>query len=444
MEKFIVHGGKPLNGTISLAGAKNVALKLCVAAVLTDEEIMLRNVPDIRDMHGMMELLTHIGLTCSFTDNILRVRNSNRIATRIPLELGAKLRTSSLFMGPLLSRYGEAMIPNPGGCRIGARPIDRHIDALKIMGADISYNSDDGYFHAHAPELRGAEIPFGKNTHTGTEAVILSAVLASGRTVIRNAAEEVEIDDLISMLNSMGASVRRDTGRTIIIDGVPRLHGTEYTVMSDRNEEVTLAVLALASDGEITVRKSQAKNLGAFLSLLRQAGAAYTVLDDETTRYARSGRLKRTDVITLPHPGFMTDWQAPWALLMTQATGESTIHETVFESRFSYVSELVKMGAKIDFFNPSVPDPGNFYNFNWQDRKNGTYQAIRIRGPVKLHNAVLDMSDLRAGATLLIASLIAGGESILYGVDQIDRGYEAIDIRLGVLGADISRVKEDA
>lgn len=443
MDKFIIRGGIPLKGQITVAGAKNVALKILVASLLTDDELVIHNVPQIRDVFFMLEVLKVLGVTSAVDGHTVRVKHTHIPKAKVPLDVAARLRTSSMVMGPLLARYGEATTPNPGGCRLGARPIDRHIEALKTMGADITYRSSDGYFYGKTKGLHGATIRFVKNTHTGTETLILAAVLARGQTILDNAAEEVEIDDLIACLNQMGAKIRREDGRKIIIDGVSALHGTEYSIMPDRNEEVTFAIAAVMTGGDIIVKNSSRKNLTAFLSVFTKAGGHYQPVDNTTTRYLSDGTLRPTDVVTAPYPAFMTDWQAPWAVLMTQAKGVSTIHETVFESRFSYVAELTKMGAHIDFYDPKIENPAGFYNFNWKDRVNGYHQAIRIIGPTRLHNAVLEINDLRAGATLIIAALSAAGESIIHGVEQVDRGYEKIEERLRTLGARIERVTEE-
>jgi UDP-N-acetylglucosamine 1-carboxyvinyltransferase len=442
MEKFIITGGKPLSGNFRLAGAKNVALKTCVCSLLTDDPVVLKNIPLIRDVYLMKDLLNEIGVDCVFKDHTAELVFKKLKSVKIPLELGARLRTSSLIVGPMLARFGEAIIPNPGGCRIGARPIDRHVQGLIQMGAEVSYDSNDGYFHAKAKRLHGANIRFSKNTHTGTEALILAAVLAEGTTVISNAAEEIEINDLINLLNLMGGKIRRIRNREIVIEGVNKLHGAEYEIMSDRNEEVTIAIAAAITGGSITVEKSMYRDLVSFIDLYSKAGGGYEN-NDNTTRYFFNQPLKSVDVVTVPHPGFMTDWQAPWAVFMTQARGNAVIHETVFESRFSYVSELSKMGAKIDFFQPEVINPSEFYNFNWDDKQKESCQAIRITGPTKLHNAVIEMHDLRAGASLLLAALTAEGDSYIHGIEQIDRGYENIENRLSNLGAKIIRVSEE-
>lgn len=443
MDKFVVSGPSVLSGDVTSAGAKNVALKAIVVSLLTNEPIILHNMPHIRDVLLMLEVVKSLGAVTSFEGNTVRIEDGASRSTTVPLEIGARLRTSSMVLGPMLSRYGNAMIPNPGGCRIGARPIDRHIEGLKSMGATIDYNSTDGYFHAHADHLHGAEITFEKNTHTGTETLILAAVLADGTTVLRNAAEEVEIDDLIALLNSMGADIKRTGNREITIVGVTKLHGTEYTIMSDRNEEVTFAIAAVVSKGTITVHHSERKHLKAFLDVFVQAGGKYREIDDTTTEYFYDGPLRAVDVTTGQHPGFMTDWQAPWALMMTQAQGVSMVHETVFENRFSYVEELRKMGADIAYFDPIVEHPETFYNFNWTDKAVDAHQAIKITGPTTLHNAIMGMNDLRAGATVVLAAIIANGQSYIHGVEQIDRGYEHIDTRLQELGAHIERIEED-
>lgn len=441
MDKFVITGGLPLIGDITLGGAKNVALKATVASLLTDEEVIIRNVPDITDVHLMLEVVASLGKKVKFTDHIVRISNGNLLSHTVPLDEGARLRTSSMVLGPLLARLGIAKIPNPGGCRIGARPIDRHIEGLTHMGAIITYNSGDGYFHAKVNKLSGTKYSFPKNTHTGTETLMLAAVLAHGQTILENAAEEVEIDDLILLLATMGADIKRTKPREIIINGMVKLKGADFTIMPDRNEEVTFAIAAAITNGKITVHQSRRENLTIFLDLFLKAGGKYEIIDDTTTTYSRGTEILPTHVATQPHPCFMTDWQAPWAVFMTQASGTSTIHETVFESRFSYVKELQKMGADIEFFDPEVHNPSTFYNFNWSDKGDDSHQAVRIHGPVKLHNAVLEISDLRAGATLVLAAITAHGESYIHGVEQIDRGYEDIEKKLKKLGARIQRVK---
>lgn len=444
MDKFIITGGKALRGDVRLGGAKNVALKLLVASLLTDEPLVIRNVPEIRDVDIMLEVLTSLGVKVVRRGDTITAQNGHVSQFQVPLDIGARLRTSSMVIGPLLARYGKAMIPNPGGCRIGARPIDRHITGVRSLGATIEYHSDDGYFYATAPDgLKGTTYEFAKNSHTGTETIILATVLAKGRTVIKGAAEEVEVDELIALLNRMGARLWRSAPREITLEGVSSLHGAQYSIMPDRNEEVTFAIAAAITSGDITVIGSQRQHLSAFLTTFTAAGGTYEGIDETRTRYSRGTLLRAVDVVTRSHPGFMTDWQAPWAVFMTQATGRASIHETVFENRFGYAQELKKMGAQIEPYDPEVADPTNFYNFNWDDHTPGDHHAIRIHGPTKLHNAILTMNDLRAGATLVLAALAAKGQSVLHGVEHIDRGYEKIEERLRALGAQIERQKEE-
>lgn len=444
MDTLTITGGIPLQGEVTLGGAKNVALKLMVASLLTEEKVVIENVPEILDVELMVEVLLSLGVNISRNGSTVTAQNGHTNQSRVPLDIGARLRTSSMVIGPLLARYGEAMIPNPGGCRIGARPIDRHINALRNMGAVIDYRSDDGYFYASSPKgLTGISYEFSKNSHTGTETIILAAVLAKGKTIIKGAAEEVEVDELIAFLNRMGGNVCRRTPKEIVIEGVTSLHGASHRIMPDRNEEVTFAIAAAVTDGNIVVNGSQRQHLSAFLTAFTAAGGGYEEIDDTKTRYYKKNKLISVDILTKPHPGFMTDWQAPWAVLMTQAEGRATIHETVFENRFGYAEELRKMGAQIEAYDPPVTNPEKFYNFNWEDHTTGDHHAIRIHGPTKLHNAILVMNDLRAGATLVLAALAACGQSVLHGAGHIDRGYEKIEERLGKLGATIERQKEE-
>lgn len=444
MDTFIITGGIPLQGEVTLGGAKNVALKVLVASLLTDEELRIENVPEIRDVQLMVEVLESLGVQIERRGSTVTAKNKHVDGNRVPLDIGARLRTSSMVIGPLLARYGGAMIPNPGGCRIGARPIDRHITALRKMGATIEYRPGDGYFYATAPQgLSGISFEFAKNSHTGTETMLLASVLAKGRTIIKGAAEEVEVDELIAVLNAMGGKISRSGAREITVEGVSALHGTRYKVAPDRNEEVTFAMASAVTGGSITVVGSQRQHLTAFLEAFAKAGGVYEEIDGIRTRYSRGPQLRAIDIETKPHPGFMTDWQAPWAVLMTQAEGAAIIHETVFENRFGYTEELKKMGAEIKSYDPAVASPEAYYNFNWEDHQDGDHHAIRIQGSTKLHNAILTMHDLRAGATLVLAALAAEGQSVLHGVEHIDRGYEKIEERLRKLGAQIVRQKEE-
>ncbi len=440
MEKFIITGGKALNGFVKVGGAKNVAMKVILAGILTDERLTVHNIPLISSVLGTTQIVEPLGMSVLRKNHTLQLSGKNIHRQQVPLELGGLYRTAPMVMGPLLARFGKAVVPNPGGCRLGKRPVNWHVEALKQMGATITYK--DGYYHAHTKQLTGTRIKFVKNTHTGTETVLLAAVLAKGRTIIENGSEEPEVDDLIKLLLLMGADISRDK-RTIIINGVKRLSGAEMQIMYDRNEVVTYAIGAITTKGSVTVEGTQREYLQAFLNSLDQVGAGWEEIDKLTTRFFWKGPLKSSDIQTRPYPGFMTDWQAPWSVLTTQAIGISTIHETVFESRFSYALELRKMGAKIDFFEPDILNPKEFYNFNWRDKVEGYYQGIRVTGKTALHEAVVEITDLRAGATLVLAALVARGKSVIHGIEQIDRGYEEFDKRLKNLGAHIVRMKED-
>lgn len=445
MTKYIIQGGVVLNGTTKVSGAKNVALKAIVAACLTDEEVIIHNIPMISDFKVMTAIIKDFGGQIEISDHTARIRMRSFNKTDISLDSAAHIRTSSMFLAPLLAREGEGRVPNPGGCRIGARPIDRTIEALIEMGASIEYASGDGYFHGRvntpSKRLEGTTIQFEKNTHTGTETILIASVLAKGTTTIKNAAQEPEVDELIEFLNSMGAKIKRTDKRTIVIEGVEKLHGTTHTISPDRNEIVTLAIAAVVTKGDIFIEGAQIVNIEEFLEPFIAVGGGVEKKENGI-RFFYKGEIHPVDITTKPFPGFMTDWQAPWAVLMTQADGVSTIHETVYETRFSYVPELHKMGAKIELFRPSVEDPEVVYNFNTKDDSPENMHAARIIGPQKLHNAIVTMTDLRAGATLVIASLAAEGETTIHGILHVERGYEDFDLRLKNLGANIQKIEE--
>ncbi|MGA2911324.1 MAG: UDP-N-acetylglucosamine 1-carboxyvinyltransferase [Candidatus Levyibacteriota bacterium] len=439
MNKLIIKGGYKLKGEVSVLGSKNVALKILVAACLTSDEVIVKNVPLISDFMIMAEIIHNLGGEVKFNDHSVSIRLENFASEKISLDKAAEIRTSYMFLAPLLARLRKAVIPNPGGCRIGARPIDRIVDGLEKMGVNIRYNSKDGYFHALAPQgLVGTTYKFSKSTHTGTETMLLAAVLAKGKTVLENAAEEPEVDELIDLLNKMGAKIVRGAFRKITIEGVKKLHSAEFRIAPDRNEVVTFAVAALITEGDIFIRDIKTKGLEEFLELVKFCGGGVEEKENGI-RFFYKGELRPSDVATSFYPGFMTDWQGPWTVLMTKANGQSTIHETVYENRFTYVEELKKMGANIKFYKPEVKSPEDVYNFNIKDDNNKNLHAIKIFGPTVLHDAVLTISDLRAGASLVLAALAARGESVLLDVEHLDRGYEQFEQRLNNLGANIVR-----
>lgn len=447
MQKLIINGGKRLVGRISVSGAKNVALKALVAACLTNEKVIIKNIPLISDFMVMVNIIRELGGRVTVNDHVAKIQVKKFKKEKISLDEGAKIRTSAMFLAPLLARTGAAIIPNPGGCRIGARPIDRTIKGIKALGVSAKYNSSDGYFYLKkdkASESKRKKVihRFDKSTHTGTETMILASALFNGETVLQNAAEEPEIDELITLLTQMGAKIVRSGKREITISGVEKLNGATFTIDPDRNEVATFAIAAIVTKGDIFILNAHNVELDAFTDYLENSGAGVEKTKNGI-RFYYKGKLKSSDVTTSFYPGFMTDWQGPWAILMTQAHGTSIIHETVYESRFGYVKELKKMGANITFFNPEVEDPEKVYNFNLADKVPDYYHAIMIKGPDILHNAVMEISDLRAGATLVLGALIPCGESVIFGVEHLDRGYEKFEERLNSLGATVRRVKDE-
>ncbi len=444
-DAFIVTGGKPISGSVTVSGAKNVALKVVIAALMLEKPVTLKNIPHIKDIEELLTLISGLGGKWEFVaKNTLLVDGTSLSHDTVDLLYGSKIRVSFMMFAPLLYRLGTALIPNPGGCRIGARSIDRVIDMMKQFGVSVQYNSKTGYYTAtrNTDQFKAINYRFDKKTHTGTELALLFAACAQGTTTLENCALEPEIDDLIDFLNMNGAKIKRAQD-SIVINGVKELSNRssvgEFTIMGDRNEAVTYAVLALATKGDITVYGADAKHLGPFVEKVREAGGGIEEKKNAIRFYFKKD-LQHTYVVTLPHPGFMTDWQAPWAVLMTQAHGKSTLHETVFESRFGYVKELKKMGASITFFQPQLEDPHHTYQFKSSKNKVYKNQAIEITGNTPLHNAVLKVTDMRAGASLIIAALIATGESVVDGATIIDRGYEDIVEKLTGLGASIRRV----
>lgn len=442
MNKFVITGGNKLQGEITIAGAKNAALKVLVAACLTGEKVVIHNVPLIADLFVMIEIMKELGVHVELVDHTVTIQAKQFAHSSIPLDMGARARTSSMFIGPLLARTKEAIIPNPGGCRLGARPIDRTVEGVGQLGVDITYHSEDGYFHAKTNGLKGTKYRFLKNTHTGTETMIIAAALADGTTILDNAAEEPEINDVIALINAMGGNVKRTGNRQITIVGAKQLHGAEFTISPDRIEVATFAIAAVITGGDIFVKDAHKAHIDAFMEKYKETGAGYEIKEDGI-RFFANGTLRAVDVTTGIHPGFLTDWQAPWAILMTQAEGVASIHETVFENKLGYVKDLKRMGAKVKLFNPEVKDREATYNFNLEDDKPEYFHAVQIEGPTQLHNAVMTTLDIRAGAAIVLAALIAKGTSTIFGIEKLDRGYEGFETRLSKLGADIKRVDED-
>ena len=421
MQKFVVTGGVPLAGEVQIAGAKNAVLKMMAAAALTEERCALRNVPRISDVAILREVMGDIGFEVSRSGgDALDITASEARWLFVPLEAAAKMRASFILLGPLLTRFGRVIIPNPGGDRIGRRPVDLHVAAMEALGASIAYKN--GYYFAEAPPagLRGARVEFPTVTVMGTENLMLAATLARGTTVIDNAAREPEVDDLADMLRSMGARIARPAPRRIEVEGVDRLRGVEHRVMGDRLEAGTFAIAAAVTGGEVTMRGVDPASMGAFLGVLDEIGVPYQRLDVDGLRVSAAERYRAVQVETAPYPGFATDFQAPLAVLMTQADGHSAIHETIYEDRLEYTRELCRMGAVIEVLDE---------------------RRARVSGPTALRGAEVTIADLRAGATLVLAALAADGTSIIGGVEHVDRGYEQIESKLVALGAQINRIE---
>jgi UDP-N-acetylglucosamine 1-carboxyvinyltransferase len=418
MQKFIVTGGTPLHGSVRIAGAKNAVLKLMAAAALTDEPVLLRNVPKISDVMIMRETMGDIGFGVRRVNgDALEITASDADWLFVPLEAAMKMRSSFILLGPLLTRFGRVIISNPGGDRIGRRPVDLHVAAMESLGAVIEYKN--GYYFARAPQgLRGARIEFPYVTVMGTENALLAAVLARGTTVIDNAAREPETDDLIAMLCAMGARIERTAPHRLEVEGVDRLRGVEHHVIGDRLEAGTFAIAAAVTGGEVEMSGVDPAHLGAFLEVLGGMGVPFEAMADGLRVRAADG-YRPCEVETAPYPGFATDLQAPLAVLMTQADGDSRIHETIYEDRLDYTIELVKMGAVIEI----------------EDQ-----HTACVAGPTQLHGREVTISDLRAGATLVLAALAADETSVISGVEHVDRGYEQIEAKLVALGAQIHRI----
>ncbi|MEK7640958.1 MAG: UDP-N-acetylglucosamine 1-carboxyvinyltransferase [Patescibacteria group bacterium] len=431
--KFVIKGGNKLIGEIKLAGAKNAATKMLVASLLTSEPCVLENFPDIGDTKITEELCRSVGSKISREGSVLKIETPEITNSKV-VSLTRRNRIPILALGPLLSRVGEAEVPVLGGDRIGPRPVDIHIDALTAMGAKIE-TLDDRYVASAPQGLHGAEIRLRYPSVGATENTILAAVLAKGRTEIQNAATEPEILDLIKLLQKMGAIIEFGANRTIYIDGVDTLHGATHRIMPDRNEAVSFACLAVATNGRILVQDAHQESLLTFLNVLRRVGGDYKVLDSGIEFWkAVDGPLNPTMIETDTYPGFMTDWQQPVAVLLTQADGVSSIHETVYEDRFGYAQDLNLMGAEIKVQAKCLGELS--CRFSGKD----FLHSAQFIGPRKLHAANLTVRDLRSGIAHVIAALTAEGESVIDGIEELDRGYERIDERLRALNANIQRI----
>ena len=423
-EAFRVVGGRPLRGSVPISGAKNAALKLLAAAILTGERCRFTNVPEIADIKVLVETLRDIGVVVDHpAPNTYEVAAGDVDWLFVPLEAAAKMRASFILLGPLLARFGRVIISNPGGDRIGRRPVNLHVDAMRALGAEIEYRN--GYYYARSPgRLRGGEVRFPDVTVMGTENAMLAATLADGHTLIRPAAQEPEVDDLIGFLQAMGADVQRTAPDVIEVEGRRRLRGAEHRVMPDRIEAGTFVVAGAITGGEVTITGAPTQALGSFLDVLHRMGVDLSCNGETiTVRGAPpdATAYRAVDITTAPYPGLATDLQPPTAVLLTQAQGRSNIHEAIFEDRLEWMDELRKMGAVVDI----------------ADSHHAT-----VVGPARLHGAEVWMSDLRAGASLILGAMRADGNSLIHGAHQVRRGYENIEGKFLDLGARIEHVSE--
>ena len=419
MDKLIITGGQPLNGEIRISGAKNAALPIIVSTLLSDDPVLIRNIPHLHDITTTMELLGRMGVSLTMDEKMDVEVNPTTIKSYVaPYELVKTMRASILVLGPLLARFGEAEVSLPGGCAIGARPVNLHIHGLEAMGADIKV--ENGYIKAKCKRLQGAKIVLDVVTVTGTENLMMAAALAEGTTILENAAREPEVVDLADCLNAMGAKVSGAGTDTITIEGVERMHGTTYDILPDRIETGTYLVAAAVTGGKVKLKDTDPTLLDSVISKLEEAGAEIEMGDDWITLDMKGKRAKAIDVRTAPYPAFPTDMQAQFSILNAVAEGSSSITETIFENRFMHVQELKRMGADIEV--------------------NGN--TALVKGVKDLKSAPVMATDLRASASLVIAGLVAEGETVVERIYHIDRGYECIEEKLQQLGATIRRVPD--
>jgi UDP-N-acetylglucosamine 1-carboxyvinyltransferase len=418
VDKLVIKGGKQLNGDVYVSGSKNAALPIMAAVLLAEGIYNIRNVPVLKDIFTMGELLERLGVKRSFENDALVLNNLNGGVVDAPYDLVKKMRASILALGPLLAKRGKAKVSLPGGCAIGERPVDLHIAALEKMGADISVNH--GYIEASCSRLSGAEINFKTVTVTGTENILMAAVLAHGTTVISNAAAEPEVSDLADFLRCMGADITGDGTSVITVNGVEELHSADYSVMPDRIEAGTFMCAVAGAGGQVRLHNVPVKCMSAVIESLVTTGLTVNNLGGGVLELISKGKLNSADISTKPYPGFPTDMQAQYMAIMTRAEGTSLIDENIFENRFMHVAELKRMGADI-----AVKDG----------------RAV-VRGVGELSGAPVMASDLRASAGLVIAALIATNTSEINRVYHLDRGYQEFEKKLSSIGADIVRVSE--
>ncbi len=416
MDALVIHGGNPLSGEVRISGAKNAALPILTASLLTADALRLGNVPHLKDISTMLALLGHMGVRVTLDDrNQVTLSGASIPHKEAPYEMVKTMRAAILVLGPTLARFGDARVSLPGGCAIGSRPVDLHIKGLQAMGADIRI--EHGYIHARCKRLKGAPIVMDMVTVTGTENLMMAATLADGTTVLENAAREPEVVDLARCLVAMGAKIDGAGSDVITVHGVERLHGADYSVMPDRIETGTFLVAAAMTGGRVRATHTQPDALDAVIAKLREAGARVESGPD-WIEVESGGRLKAVDIRTAPHPAFPTDMQAQFMAMNCIAEGAASITETIFENRFMHVQELRRLGANIEVSG----------------------HTALVRGVPRLDGATVMATDLRASACLVLAGLVAAGETTIERIYHLDRGYERIEEKLTQLGARIKRV----
>ncbi len=419
MEKLIIKGASKLNGEVVISGAKNSSLPILAATILAEGTYHIGNIPALRDINTMFKLLENVGVSSEFKNNSAVINNKNTDSFEAPYELVKTMRASIVMLGPLVAKKGKAKVSLPGGCAIGERPVDLHIAALEKMGAKIEVK--DGYIFAECEKLQGTEIVFDKVTVTGTENIMMAASLSSGTTILKNAAQEPEVQDLAAFLRKMGADIEGDGTNTIIIKGKEKLHSADHSIMPDRIEAGTFLCAVAGVGGDIILKKCPVKSMDAIIEKLRLAGLQVNIIDDETIHAKMDGEIKAVDVKTAPYPAFPTDMQAQFMAVMLKSNGVSVINESIFENRFMHVPELKRMGADITLNDSNAV----------------------VKGVHSFSGAHVMASDLRASAGLVIAALMADNESTVHRIYHLDRGYEGFEVKLNKLGANIVRASDN-